>query len=101
MVRFMSQVKDGAYGKWGVNSDLSVSNNKAADQVLVDTFGRKHTYLRISLTEKCSLRCKVWHISWSLLSCYVALFSYMLLPHGVLFCFDTPLCACEVVAFEH
>ncbi|XP_064488138.1 molybdenum cofactor biosynthesis protein 1-like [Ornithodoros turicata] len=24
---------------------------------LVDTFGRQHTYLRISLTEKCSLRC--------------------------------------------
>lgn len=34
----------------------------AADDVLkpsglVDSFGRKHTYLRISLTEKCNLRC--------------------------------------------
>eukprot|EP01147_Barroeca_monosierra_P004658 gene4659-8604_t len=25
---------------------------------LVDTFGRKHTYLRISLTERCNLRCQ-------------------------------------------
>ena len=24
---------------------------------LVDTFGRRHTYLRISLTERCNLRC--------------------------------------------
>lgn len=27
------------------------------DHPLVDSFGRQHTYLRISLTEKCSLRC--------------------------------------------
>lgn len=26
---------------------------------LTDTFGRNHTYLRISLTEKCNLRCKL------------------------------------------
>ena len=26
---------------------------------LVDTFNRKHDYLRISLTEKCNLRCKL------------------------------------------
>ena len=26
-------------------------------QNLIDTFGRKHDYLRISLTEKCNLRC--------------------------------------------
>jgi GTP 3',8-cyclase len=26
-------------------------------QPIVDTFGRKHTYLRISLTDKCNLRC--------------------------------------------
>lgn len=25
---------------------------------LTDSFGRKHNYLRISLTEKCNLRCK-------------------------------------------
>ena len=27
------------------------------DEILTDTFGRRHTYLRISLTEKCNLRC--------------------------------------------
>ncbi|CAL5229664.1 g13029 [Coccomyxa viridis] len=27
------------------------------DQMLTDTFGRKHNYLRISLTERCNLRC--------------------------------------------
>ena len=26
--------------------------------VLVDSFGRKHNYLRISLTERCNLRCE-------------------------------------------
>ena len=26
-------------------------------QPIIDTFGRKHTYLRISLTDKCNLRC--------------------------------------------
>ncbi|KAI8909206.1 hypothetical protein EDD86DRAFT_251575 [Gorgonomyces haynaldii] len=26
-------------------------------RILTDTFGRKHTYLRISLTERCNLRC--------------------------------------------
>lgn len=26
--------------------------------VLMDDFGRNHTYLRISLTERCNLRCK-------------------------------------------
>lgn len=33
------------------------SNNEDAARGLVDSFGRKHSYLRISLTEKCSLRC--------------------------------------------
>ncbi|XP_014474292.1 PREDICTED: molybdenum cofactor biosynthesis protein 1 isoform X1 [Dinoponera quadriceps] len=27
------------------------------DEILTDTFGRKHTYLRISITERCNLRC--------------------------------------------
>lgn len=27
------------------------------DPTLIDTFGRRHTYLRISLTERCNLRC--------------------------------------------
>lgn len=27
-------------------------------EFLTDSFGRQHTYLRISLTERCNLRCK-------------------------------------------
>ncbi len=27
--------------------------------ILEDTFGRYHNYLRISLTERCNLRCKL------------------------------------------
>ncbi len=29
----------------------------ATNNILTDTFGREHTYLRISLTERCNLRC--------------------------------------------
>lgn len=28
------------------------------DEMLVDNLGRKHNYLRISLTERCNLRCQ-------------------------------------------
>lgn len=31
--------------------------NNANSNILTDTFGRNHTYLRISLTERCNLRC--------------------------------------------
>lgn len=30
---------------------------KQTDPALVDTFGRQHSYLRISITERCNLRC--------------------------------------------
>ena len=33
------------------------SQKSALNSVLTDTFGRKHSYLRISLTERCNLRC--------------------------------------------
>ena len=34
------------------------STSDATDmKALMDLFGRKHTYLRISLTEKCNFRC--------------------------------------------
>lgn len=44
-------------------SDLAVGLVEARDKpstadVLTDRHGRKHTYLRISLTERCNLRCK-------------------------------------------
>lgn len=32
-------------------------NMTATNNILTDTFGREHTYLRISLTERCNLRC--------------------------------------------
>lgn len=35
----------------------SPKDNSVSD-ILVDSFGRKHTYLRISLTERCNLRCQ-------------------------------------------
>eukprot|EP00884_Botryococcus_braunii_P007619 jgi/Botrbrau1/16859/Bobra.150_2s0079.1 len=34
-----------------------VQGNLQTDHILTDTFGRKHTYLRVSLTERCNLRC--------------------------------------------
>lgn len=34
-----------------------VSKESAASDMLMDSFGRLHTYLRISLTERCNLRC--------------------------------------------
>ena len=39
---------------------LSVQRNETrggADRALTDSFGRAHTYLRVSLTERCNLRC--------------------------------------------
>jgi sulfatase maturation enzyme AslB (radical SAM superfamily) len=30
----------------------------SSDHILTDSFNRKHTYIRVSLTEKCNLRCK-------------------------------------------
>ncbi|XP_023168125.2 molybdenum cofactor biosynthesis protein 1 isoform X2 [Drosophila hydei] len=35
----------------------SVTQSAAATSALTDSFGRHHTYLRISLTERCNLRC--------------------------------------------
>lgn len=34
-----------------------VSKDSPVSDMLVDSFGRLHTYLRISLTERCNLRC--------------------------------------------
>lgn len=38
-------------------SEDQIKENPASD-MLVDSFGRLHTYLRISLTERCNLRCQ-------------------------------------------
>ncbi|XP_013107814.2 molybdenum cofactor biosynthesis protein 1 isoform X1 [Stomoxys calcitrans] len=36
----------------------AMPDNRTSTATLTDTFGRYHTYLRISLTERCNLRCK-------------------------------------------
>lgn len=38
-------------------SDDTLKDNPVSD-MLIDSFGRLHTYLRISLTERCNLRCQ-------------------------------------------
>ena len=38
------------------NPNILIASS-ASTSVLEDTFGRNHSYLRISLTEKCNLRC--------------------------------------------
>ncbi|GFR65056.1 molybdenum cofactor biosynthesis protein 1 [Elysia marginata] len=38
--------------------DKVATFDKSFSEFLTDTFGRQHTYLRISLTEKCNLRCQ-------------------------------------------
>ena len=42
---------------------------EASRSVLTDRFNRRHTYLRISLTERCNLRCQVWSHKRSHLDC--------------------------------
>jgi hypothetical protein len=37
---------------------VKLSPSKTNQTTLYDTFGRHHTYLRISITERCNLRCK-------------------------------------------
>ncbi|XP_065344087.1 molybdenum cofactor biosynthesis protein 1 isoform X2 [Cloeon dipterum] len=38
--------------------DVLVADPIKQNDTLTDTFGRRHTYLRISLTERCNLRCQ-------------------------------------------
>ncbi|CAA2988178.1 GTP 3',8-cyclase, mitochondrial-like [Olea europaea var. sylvestris] len=41
----------------GTLSEDAIKDNPVSD-MLIDSFGRQHTYLRISLTERCNLRCQ-------------------------------------------
>ncbi|CAZ84324.1 unnamed protein product [Tuber melanosporum] len=41
----------------GINRLERIKNAKPFSEFLTDGFGRKHTYLRISVTERCNLRC--------------------------------------------
>lgn len=45
---------------------LVVPTNQHANLIsLTDSFGRQHDYLRISLTERCNLRCKCDLVAFS------------------------------------
>lgn len=46
-----------AYGACA-NSLEAPSKDSHVSDMLIDSFGRMHTYLRISLTERCNLRCQ-------------------------------------------
>ena len=39
-------------------SSLAASSSSQEYEPLIDSFGRVHDYLRISLTERCNLRCQ-------------------------------------------
>lgn len=59
---FLYDAQDGSPPKQYVTScetfsEESPQENSASD-MLIDSFGRLHTYLRISLTERCNLRCQ-------------------------------------------
>ncbi|KAF9417525.1 hypothetical protein HW555_005355 [Spodoptera exigua] len=40
-------------------AEVAPAPAQPVDTSLVDSFGRRHNYLRISLTERCNLRCKL------------------------------------------
>ncbi len=42
----------------GLDASVKESAVGQTSPVLTDNFGRHHNYLRISLTERCNLRCK-------------------------------------------
>ena len=50
-----SFVRSNSYLTTGV---VEPRGDPALANILTDKYGRKHTYLRISLTERCNLRCK-------------------------------------------
>ncbi len=44
-----------------IETVLKGANNKPNMKILEDLFGRNHNYLRVSLTERCNLRCKLFY----------------------------------------
>ncbi|XP_050438739.1 molybdenum cofactor biosynthesis protein 1 isoform X2 [Adelges cooleyi] len=45
--------------QWPLNAkSMSTTKSSHLMNVLTDSFGRKHNYLRVSLTERCNLRCE-------------------------------------------
>lgn len=53
-----SDVIDGTISKTFATSCENFPADEPVSNMLVDSFGRQHTYLRISLTERCNLRCQ-------------------------------------------
>ena len=41
-----------------ITGAMEPGDDPSLANILTDKYGRKHTYLRISLTERCNLRCK-------------------------------------------
>ena len=81
-------------GKWraadlparaGHSNTAHVTRNVTADRdPLVDGFGRHHDYLRISLTERCNLRCQLSrHCQCHYLPCIVCAGQYCMPEEGV------------------
>lgn len=54
--RGLSQIRNGARRLGG--EVLEVKERADRPEQWIDSFGRRHTYLRISLTERCNLRCQ-------------------------------------------
>ncbi|XP_042028145.1 GTP 3',8-cyclase, mitochondrial-like isoform X1 [Salvia splendens] len=52
------QINDETISKMYRASREKFPVDEPVSNMLVDSFGRKHTYLRISLTERCNLRCQ-------------------------------------------
>ncbi|XP_047955433.1 GTP 3',8-cyclase, mitochondrial-like [Salvia hispanica] len=52
------QINDETVSKMYGTSCEKFPADEPVSNMLVDSFGRKHTYLRISLTERCNLRCQ-------------------------------------------
>ena len=57
ITRPLSSVIRRSYGDLAIGA-LEPRGDLPTADVLTDKYGRKHTYLRISLTERCNLRCK-------------------------------------------
>ncbi|KAH6789677.1 cofactor of nitrate reductase and xanthine dehydrogenase 2 [Perilla frutescens var. frutescens] len=53
-----SDVINGTISKMFATSCEKFPADEPVSNMLVDSFGRQHTYLRISLTERCNLRCQ-------------------------------------------
>lgn len=54
---FIDETMSQAYATSCASLSEAPARDNSVSDMLVDSFGRRHTYLRISLTERCNLRC--------------------------------------------